>query len=341
MASRLRRALTDATPLPILVLAWRVYNRITFNALSHDEQPVQFRHGDIVLLCDACWNYRVSLAVRAAREAGARVVVMVHDLIPLRQPEFSAPLLTSIFGQWLAEMIDSADAIVCNSAATMSEVQRFAAERGWNVPPLGYFRLGSDVPGRADATSVRQELVEITAKGTACFAAVGSIELRKNYRMLMSAFDQLWSQGHDVRLVIAGRPTPECRDLVDAITSHPERGGRFLPMFDATDAELNHLYSACRALVFPSLAEGFGLPLVEARTRGALVIASDIPVFRELADDGVLLFDRFSLPALVNRLLDVARTDRGASVAPMRPFTWGDSARQLVAVTNRLIASAE
>jgi glycosyltransferase involved in cell wall biosynthesis len=340
MDSRLRRTITGATPMPVLALAWWFYNKLTFDALSRGAAPVRFRQGDIVLLCDACWNYRVWVAARAAQRAGARVVVMVHDLIPLRQPEFCAPLLTAIFRHWLREMISCADAIVCNSAATMHDVQQFARDQRWELPPMGHFRLGSDLRPQVNATPPRRELLEFTGSGAPWFAAVGSIESRKNYGFLLRAFEQLWTQGHDIRLVVVGRPTPECKKLVDAMASHPERGRKFLPLFDASDGELTHVYSACRALVFPSLAEGFGLPLVEARTRGALVIASDIPVFHELADPGVLIFDRNSPQELCDRVLELARGDERRVIAPMEPFTWGDSARQLLAVTRQLLAAS-
>ena len=339
--SRLRRVLTGVTPMPALKAAWWLYNRMTFDALSRAASPVRFHRGDVVLLCDACWNYQAWLAARLAQREGARVVVMVHDIIPLRQPEFCTPLLSATFRHWLREMLACADAVVCNSAATMDDVQRFALDQGWKLPPISHFRLGSDVSVPTNGAPPRPELREMTMTGAPCFAAVGSIEGRKNYRLLLDAFEQLWAQGHETRLVIAGRPTADCGDLVDAMASHPKRGRRFLPLFDASDSELNYMYSTCRALVFPSLAEGFGLPLVEARTRGAMVIASDIPAFRELADEGVLIFDRRSSQALRARVLELAHDDRRQEVAPMRTFNWADSACQLLAVTRQLLAAAE
>jgi glycosyltransferase involved in cell wall biosynthesis len=92
--------------------------------------------------------------------------------------------------------------------------------------------------------------------------------------------------------------------------------------------------------VLPSLFEGFGLPLVEARTRGCPVIASNLPVFAELADGGVTTFDRTSAGALARVLVDHALNDRRGQIAPMQPFTWADSARQCAAQIEQLLASA-
>jgi alpha-1,2-rhamnosyltransferase len=263
---------------------------------------------------------------------------MVHDLIPLRHPEFCAPLFTLAFRHWLRRMLASSDAVVCNSASTMEDLQRFAADRNWSLPPVSHFRLGSDLESGIESAFVRPALLQMTAGSHPCFAAVGSIEPRKNYALLLNVFERLWAEGNNTRLVILGRPSAECKALVDALENHPEKGRRLLVLFDASDSELRHVYSACRALVFPSLAEGFGLPLVEARTRGALVIASDIPVFRELADSGVLIFERNSPDQLRSHILQLAENDRRTTTAAMKPFTWDDSAGQLLAVTRRLLA---
>lgn len=336
-ASPLRRRIMNALPLFVVRAAWRVYSRLTFDALARGLQPVQFRPGDVLLLCDASWNYRAWVATRAAQRAGARVVPMVHDLIPVRHPEYGAPLLTWTFRRWLARMTRSADAIVCNSAATAEDLRAYAREQAWALPPVGHFRLGSDIAARAQAGAVRPELSRMTADAARCFAAVGSIESRKNYATLLAAFEQLWDRGEDVRLVLLGRRTAECAELAARIASHPENGRRFLAVFDAADAEVDYVYANSRALVFPSLAEGFGLPLVEARSRGALVIASDIPVFRELADEGVLLFPRRSPEELAARVLQVVAWKGRAAVPPMQPFTWAQSASQLLSVTQALL----
>lgn len=336
--SPLRRAVTSVLPVPVLGAVWRAYNWVTFNALARTRPAATFRPGDWLLLCDASWNYPVWDGARAAQRAGARVLVQVYDLIPLRHPEYGAPLLAWSFSRWLDRMVPIADAIVCNSAATVEDLRAYAGERRWPLPPLGYFRLGSDIPVRKDAQPVRPELQRMTGDGAPCFAAVGSIEARKNYRLLLAAFERLWAEGHDLRLVLVGRHGGGCDDLVAAMQSHPEKGRRFLPLFDASDAEVDHVYSACRALVFPSLAEGFGLPLVEARTRGALVIASDLPVFRELADEGVLIFGRHEAQELVDRLLEAGASGRPQRVAPMASFTWKDSARQLMELAHRVLA---
>lgn len=111
-----------------------------------------------------------------------------------------------------------------------------------------------------------------------------------------------------------------------------------MTVFDASDQELDHVYAHARALLFPSLAEGFGLPLVEARTRGCLVIASDLPVFRELADDGVSLCAGNSVDNMESLVASHAGASPQILVAPMPAFTWEDSAQQCLQVIEGLLA---
>jgi glycosyltransferase involved in cell wall biosynthesis len=183
---------------------------------------------------------------------------------------------------------------------------------------------------------VRPELGQFLAAAVPFFAAVGTIEPRKNHRLLLAAFERLWRQGVAARLLIAGRPDAQCRQLVEGMRRHPQQGRLLLTLFDATDAEVARAYASCRALVLPSQAEGFGLPLVEARSRGCPVIASDLPALRELADEGVFLFRPDDLDALVTLIRDHVATDRRCAVGKMPPFTWAQSARQLLAVVGNL-----
>jgi alpha-1,2-rhamnosyltransferase len=106
---------------------------------------------------------------------------------------------------------------------------------------------------------------------------------------------------------------------------------------DATDNDLVDLYSKARSLVFCSSAEGYGLPLIEARQLGCRVIASDIPAFRELADEGVTFFPSHDVNALASAIRRVV--DAESTRVPQRPlWTWADSTNQLLDAVTRLVA---
>lgn len=337
---RLVVASTKLVPWQVLRLAWRATSAWTFNALSHGRPLVEFRNSDVLFLCDASWNYPVWQAARLARRRGAKVVLLMYDLIPLRHPQFCFPLVPYIFGLWLREMLGCADAVICISKATEDDLRAYARETGVCLPPVRHFRLGSDsVRLPAASGQVRGQLQAFMEAGHPCFVAIGSFEPKKNYGFLLDVFEGIWARGETARLLIIGRKTPESAGFVHRVQSHPEQGKKLLTLFDASDAEVDHAYRYGRALVFPSSAEGFGLPLVEARARGNVVIASSLPVFAELADEGVYLYPQGSHEALTDLLLEHAGTDLRATVPSMRPFLWRDSAREAVEVMDRLLRS--
>lgn len=316
--------------------AWEWMAGRLFDGLSEAAPAASLGPGDVLVIADVCWQYPVWRAARRARARGAAVVLVVHDLMPLRQPQFCFPLVPRVFETCLREMAACSDAIVCNSRATEDDLRAWAREHGLALAPTGHFRLGSDGVSPAANEPVRQALAAFLATDLPCFVAVGTFEPKKNYPTLVRAFERLWREGVPARLLIVGRETLECGAFTRSLREHPEQGDRLMTMHDANDAEVAAAYAGCRALVFPSLFEGFGLPLVEARARGSRVLASRIPPFEELADAGVTLFDpreEAALAQAVRALVETPGTPPGA----MPVTTWADSARQLEAVVEVLL----
>ena len=329
------RRFASLIPLPILRRCWEFSNRLTFNAMAAEATPLEFRRGDRLILADQSWNYPAWNAALAARSQGAAVVLVIYDLIPLRQPQFCDPLFTEVFRRWLPRMLECSDAVVCISAATEDELRRWCAEHGQGLPRTAHFRLGSDLPGGGQG-SIRADLADFVAVTEPFFAAIGTIEPRKNHQLLLAAFEQLWKEGLPARLVIAGRPHPQCNNMVEALKAHPQQGRLLRTVWDATDAEVALVYAQCRALVFPSLAEGFGLPLVEARSRGCPVIASDLPALIEIADEGVFFFRGDKLENLVAVLREHLARDHHVVAGTMKSFSWDDSAAEFIGVLGKL-----
>ncbi|MCM2310389.1 MAG: glycosyltransferase [Steroidobacteraceae bacterium] len=325
-----RRVASACVPLPVLHWAWARQNRWTFDALSAAEQPVDFGSGDWLVVGDQSWNYEAWTAAARARRSGARVVAIVYDLIPLSHPQFCNPLFTRVFADWLLRMLEVSDAVLCISRATEQALRDHCRAAGVALPPTTHFRLGCDLPAADGTATVRSSLERFFAEDEPCFAAVGSFEPRKNYGFLLDVFEELWAAGNAVRLLVAGRENQESHAVIERFRKHPQAGKRLMCLFDASDAEIGLIYARCRALVFPSQAEGFGLPLVEARARGCPVIASDLPALQELADAGVSLYPVCSKPALGQLVLRAASAHDREAAGCMAPFHWHDSAQQLL-----------
>jgi alpha-1,2-rhamnosyltransferase len=314
-------------PWPWIRPVWEPASARAFRGRTAHLNPIRFTRGDLLLLFDASWNYPVWHAARKARHEGAAVVPLVHDLMPLTAPQFCVPWVRGAFDYWLRQMVDCSDAILCNSAATESAVRAHASHHGWSLPPTSHFRLGSDLEPPSSGT-VRAALHALTVRPPGFYATVGSVEPKKNHSMLLDAFERAWASGQMLPLLVAGRWTAECGAVIERMKRLLAQGRPLILVPDANDAEIAFIYRHARALILPSLFEGFGLPLVEARTQGCQVLASDIASFRELADAGVRLFDPHAAEELAAMLVAHAQGKLALATAVMPAFSWNDSARQ-------------
>ncbi len=221
-------------------------------------RPVRFRAGDVLLLADAPW----ALAgfwdkIREARESGASVGCVVYDLIPLLFPQWCTPPFVHAFREWSAHAFSLVDFCLCISRATRRDLEdhlrRDPARDG--RPALDVFRLGAGLEN--GAPRARPALASAFAPPPGPFLCVGTLEPRKNHARLLEAFEILWGRGSGAKLLIAGGRGWLCGDLLRRLGEHPERGRRLFVFHDLDDAELSYCYRNSRALVFPSLYEGF------------------------------------------------------------------------------------
>jgi glycosyltransferase involved in cell wall biosynthesis len=303
--------------------------------------------GDVVLLLDSTSQIQSALRdLQRARQRGARLGVVVYDLIPHEHPEFveHAFHLDSV-RDWRV-LRTMADFLICISRSVREDVIRFEerlVQQGWprRERPIGWFTLGAELDAVSDQGACRPQLDEVLPPGGAreALLMVGSISPRKNHHLALEALEHCWRRGSPQRLVIAGGIGWNCDDLVSRLRGHPELGRRLFWFADLRDHELDLCYRRCRALLTPSLAEGFNLPIVEALSRGATVLASDLPVHREVGGRFAAYFPPDDATALASLIDQLATTALLPGVAPPEEFHWPGwdaSCRELLAETERL-----
>jgi glycosyltransferase involved in cell wall biosynthesis len=322
--------LTKIIPRTFLESLWAAVSAKIYNLNSQNNEKIGFKSGDVLFIADAAWNYPAWRAATVARKQGAKVVTLIYDLMPLRHPEYCFPLLPLQFHSWLMAMSSCSDALICISKATLDDlnswfVEQDSAKAQKEIPARGYFHLGSDQP-EPQNSFIRSSLATFFSGQDPCFACIGSFEKKRNYPLILQVFNQIWREGNEVRLIFAGRITPELAEFVAMLQSHPENQRRLLVIHDACDAEISYIYQKSRALLLASSFEGFGLPLIEARSRGTIVIANQIPPFQEIADPGVFFFDLKYPISLSKLILEHSRTDYRDLFEPLIPTTWQQSA---------------
>lgn len=294
---------------------------------------LDYRPGDWVFLADTHWSVDTVEELVRAKASGAAVAVLVYDLIKIDRPDLVPPGSSIIFSRWLEAVLPHADIVLAISGTVRNDMLRYLSSRK-NVAHLAVasVRLGSDfAPGAPAATS--PEVAAVFAdRGSPTFLCVGSVEPRKAHAIVLDAFEQRWRAGDPSRLVVIGREGWGCAELARRLRTHPERGHRLFWFDRATDADVSCAYLGADAVVCASLAEGFGLPVVEALARGTPVIASDIPVFREVAGEDATFFRPGDSSALADAL---DRASRGQLASPGQRsklrFTWSLAAEDVVA----------
>ena len=213
------------------------------------------------------------------RQQGVRPLFLVHDLIPISHPEYCRP---GELGRHLTRMnnvLDLASGVIANSQATLDELAYYAIKTGRSMPPAVAALLASPV--------FTPPLATLPPIAAPYFVILGTIEPRKNHWLLLQLWRRLVERlgPRAPRLVVIGQRGWECENVVDLLERCEPLRGFVTELSACSDADMvNYLHHA-RALLFPSFAEGYGMPLVEALAAGVPVIASDLPVFRETAGD--------------------------------------------------------
>lgn len=252
-----------------------------------------------------------------------RPVYMVHDLIPITHSTACRPGEAERHRRRMRAALATATGIIGNSQATLDSLEQFRrAERLPKCPTLAA-HLGSDAGGLARPTSSQSD--------RPTFVILGTIEARKNHAMLLRIWTELVTTFGDQapRLLVIGQRGWECADVLKLLDSGALGASVVEIGRCGDDALAGHLADA-RALLFPSLAEGYGLPLVEALRHGAPVIASDIPVFREIGQGVPDFLSPADPDAWRRAILAYATPDSPERAAQLtrlacfRPSSWQD-----------------
>lgn len=256
-----------------------------------------------------------------------RFVVTVHDLIPLRFPQWFSKAQIFYCRYYLRQVLHQADRIFCNSLTTAQDVQHFlkVPSQKLVITPLA-------------CDHERFQFLDLPTSNY--FLYIGRGNPHKNIDRLIRAFAQL-PQAQNYELWLAGsfdsRYTPGLQQL--AISLGIQAQVKFLDY--VPEQELPRLINRAIALVFPSLWEGFGLPVLEAMACGTPVITSNISALKEVAGEAAILVNPYKTKEITAAMQDLLQDqglrshlcDRG--LARAKQFTW----QQTAAATQSVLQS--
>ena len=269
---------------------------------------------------------------------GIPKVSMVHDVAFLRYPQYLQPRIRAFYQKWMPRYLAYTDHII-----TVSEFSKRELIAGYQVPED---KISVVYNGVTDAykplnTESKEAARNRFAGGHPYFVYLGAIHPRKNILTLVRAFEQFKSQSqNDFHLVIAGRASWHTEDVFQAIDKSPFKSSIHLPGYIPT-VDAIHLVGGAEAMIYPSVYEGFGLPLVEAMASGVPVICSNVSSLPEVAAHAALLFDPNDIEQLAHQMKRISSEDTlrreliKSGDVRTRDFSWDKAARQIYEILGK------
>ncbi|CUH64884.1 glycosyltransferase, family [Thalassovita gelatinovora] len=247
----------------------------------------------------------------------ARVAVMIHDTIPLDFPQYQRLGSVDPFERMLERVRRNADLILCNSHQTQVDVERHMAPNG-AVPDCAVLPLGVDI-----AAPKSMQMPEGFEKNRPYFVMLGTIEPRKNHALMLDIWDEMSEDVQPPQLLICGNRGWNNESVFARLDDWAGRGGPVFELQGLNDGQVARLLQRSAGLLFPSHAEGYGLPPLEALALGAPVLCADLPVCHELLGENAVyadVNDRYAWQRNITMLATCWQADKRASHSQMARF---------------------
>jgi glycosyltransferase involved in cell wall biosynthesis len=296
--------------------------------------------GDVLVVMGAFWV--IENAVErfvGLKRLGVRLVILIHDIIPITHPEYCEASLTDTFNSFCLHVLQIADLVLTVSDHTGAEVKRYLAGRDVRAPLIKTLRSAHQSWRSGNATPPPRRVETLAPRSFVLF--VSTIEIRKNHLLLFRVWKQLTAK-HGAsampKLVFVGRQGWRVRDLMDQLESTRRLDGAVVILNGMSDAELSRLYRDCLFSAFPSFEEGWGLPVGEGLIHGRPCIASGTSSIPEVGGDYAVYADPDDLKesmSLYERMIFDAPYREGLAErirSSFTPRTWDDVTADLVAL---------
>lgn len=285
--------------------------------------------GDIYFELDATFGHPISRAdyLCSLKKRGIRIVSYIYDIIPITNPQYTTSTIFDLFIPYLAAHLMYSDCILCSTKYTVDKIKELCDRYGIPVPETGVVPLGSDFTIETDANiEVQGEAKNIVLSGKKYILVVGTIEPRKNHKILIDAFDKGIKET-ELSIVFVGRIGWNVDDLITRIHQHEEYNKRIFILEGMNDASVSYLYDNAFLVANPSYIEGFGIPVIEGLKHHIPSIAADTPVFREVGGRYCDYFDPDNAEQLVHIVEHYASDkeyykSKKHDIEKFNPYSW-------------------
>lgn len=256
-----------------------------------DRKAITVSPGDFILSAGHDWDYlNCFQSIFKYLEIGVHLCVFIYDIVPIDLPFTYADSFVERFRIWLHAAFEKADCAFVISENTYRNIKRYATNHTLSIPEIFLLRLGDNFPSKAKTmTSKLRKKVS-----NPFILSVGTIEYRKNHITLLNAYRILIQEKKFTppMLYIVGNPGSLDGNVLEQINGDIRLAGRIEILQDICDTDLNALYEEALFTVYPSIYEGWGLPVAESLYHGKQCITSNCSSMLEIAPS----LTRFSHP---------------------------------------------
>ncbi len=309
------------------------------------------RRGDVLAVLGSPWfelDY-AELAAHARGRLGLRLAVLLHDVIPVRRPEWVDRGTARVYRDWYTAVLPLADVVFANSQATADDLSSWCARdnvslrRPVRPVPIGTgFGAVTDQLGKPSGTL--PATLEGLLGGRPYVLFVSTVEARKNHLLLFRVWRWLLEEMGPERvpdLVFAGKVGWMVSDLMSQIENSRNLDGRLHVVEGLDDRELRAVYAGCLFTVFPSFYEGWGLPVSESLAMGKPCVASNATALPEAGGRLARYFDPFDVNDAARVIRQVLEDRQGLAAwqdevrLGFQPITWHQTASAILDTLDR------
>lgn len=339
------RSIEAATVLHLLAIVERRAGRTDIDAalvaVLRSRRIIRPNPGDTFIIAGAFWIYRRYDLLNAMRRRRVNVAVFIHDLIQITDPAYVEPAATEVFRRSFVDVLDTSSFILTNSAFVAGEVRRFLTDRMPFQIPVQPVTLATELGILVEPGAGPMPKTIAALAGIDYVLVAGTIEIRKNHIYVVHIWERL--------LAVLGKATPQLvfvgkwgwqvAELRDYLETTGTLEDKLLIYNGIPDDQLAFLYQHCLFTIYPSFAEGWGLPVGESLAYGKPCIASGVTAIPEVGGDLCRYVDPHDVDAgfaVVHQVLadraDLARwTERVHR--EFRPKSWQDFAFEFYSAT--------
>lgn len=288
-----------------------------------------FKAGDIFFDIDASWgdDCRIDQLWRYLKKRQCILVKMHHDAVPILYPEYSSANTVYRFSENFSAALQYMDYWICISQVVEQDLHRIVESVGAVGVASTVCSLGSDI---RIVEQARPPAAFVDAVPKRFMLSVGTVEPRKNYELVLDVFDALTADPaySDVHCVIVGKSGWNNQGLIDRMNGHAANGQTLHWLSGIPDAELEWLYQHADVCLCLSHYEGFGLPVIEALSRGLPVICTKDSAMDEVAN-GAAIAVSLDADSVVACVKDFFNSENTGVVDGYRAVSWDESAASI------------